>query len=487
VISVQNRLEAGPIRKLAAAFAVTALVTVVAAGLATELLHDPELHRALLAGVVAVAVIVVSSRRPRAGVLLTFAFLVVLALIRRLLIPIAGWTSLDPLLLVGPVVSIFLLVGLFVVEKRSLAPDRLSKLVLAMLLLTFAESLNPVGGKFPIGLVGLIFLAAPLFWFFIGREIADRRIVVALLVAIVISAVGIALYGIWQTAVELPSWDATWVDLNGYSALQVQKIRAFATFSSSAEYATYLAIALALAIAVFMYRRRSALLAVLVAPLLGWALFIESSRGIVVAVVLCLAVLATLRLREDPLVGVVALIGVIGIYLTLLLFGPMFETMALGAGDPLVIHQVSGLVSPLDPAKSTLPQHWDLIVVAFNETLQYPLGVGTVATNIIGARSGVHLSGTEVDLLDAFVELGLAGGVLFTLVVLGVMRRIVGLYLRTPDLLLFALIGVLVVTLGQWLNGGYYAVAPLVWFLIGWICREWNRSVAESGKAVEPG
>lgn len=472
-----------PIRTFASALVVAATVAVVAAGLATEVLNNPELHRALLAGVVAVALIVVSSRKPRAGALLTFAFLVVLALIRRLLIPIAGWTSIDPLLLVGPLVSIFLLVGLFVVEKRPLAPDRLSNLVLAILLLTFAESLNPIGGKFPIGLVGLIFLAAPLFWFFIGREIANRRTVVTLLVAVVISAVGIAVYGIWQTAVGLPPWDAIWVDLNGYSALQVEKIRAFATFASSAEYATFLAISLALALSVFMYRRRSAFLALLVTPLLAWALFIESSRGIVVFVVLSLAVLAALRLREDALVAVVALGGVIGIYLTLLMFGPVLETSALGSGDPLVIHQVSGLLHPFDPTKSTLPQHWDLIVVAFNECLKYPLGVGTVATNIVGARSGVQLAGTEVDFLDAFVALGLAGGVLFTMVVVSVLRRVVSLYLRTSDVVMFALVGVLVITLGQWLNGGYYAVAPLIWFLIGWICREWNQA---QSKVVEP-
>jgi hypothetical protein len=461
---------------LISGFIVVAMVAIVAAALATAVLQNPELHRELLAGVVAVALIVVSSRKPRVGALLTFAFLVLLALIRRLLIPIAGWTSFDPLLLVGPLVAIFLLVGLFVVEKRSLAPDRLSKLVLAMLILTFAESLNPVGGRFPIGLVGLIFLAAPLFWFFIGREIADRQTVVTLLVAVVLSAVGIALYGIRQTAVELPPWDATWVALNGYSALQVDKIRAFATFSSSAEYATFIAIGLVLTLSVFMYRRRSAFLSLLIAPLLAWALFIESGRGIVIVVVLTVAVLAALRLQEDAPVAVVSLAGVIGICLTLLLFGSALETKALSSGDPLVVHQISGLLHPFDPTKSTVPQHWDLIVGAFKETLHYPLGVGTVATNIIGARSGVHVAGAEFDFLDAFIELGLAGGVLFTLVIVSVMRRVVGLYLRTSDLVMFALVGVFVASLGQWLNGGYYAVAPLIWFLIGWVTREYERA-----------
>jgi hypothetical protein len=43
-----------------------------------------------------------------------------------------------------------------------------------------------------------------------------------------------------------------------------------------------------------------------------------------------------------------------------------------------------------------------------------------------------------------------------------------------------ALVGLLSAALGQWLNGGYYAVAPLLWLLVGWANHEWlsHRSVA---------
>jgi hypothetical protein len=368
-----------------------------------------------------------------------------------------------------------MLVGLFVIGKRPLAPDTLSKLVLALLLLVFAESLNPLGVKFPIGLLGLIFLAAPLFWYFIGREISDRRTVGILMVVVVVSAIGIGLYGIWQTNVEFPPWDSAWVDISGYTALQVQStIRAFGTFSSSAEYATFLAIGLTLALAVLMYRRRLAFLALLAAPLLGWALFIESSRGIVVVVMLAVAVLGAVRLRDDPLVGLAGLLGGLGIPLALLLFGSVLEVNALASHNALVIHQVSGLLHPLDPTKSTLPSHWSLVAGAFNEILHYPLGAGLVATTFVGARSG--FGGAEADFIDAFVQLGIAGGIIFLVVILTVFRRVTSLYLRSSDLLSFALLGVLVVTFSQWLNGGYYAVGPLIWFLIGGISREYEQA-----------
>src|SRR5256885_9979734 len=48
--------------------------------------------------------------------------------------------------------------------------------------------------------------------------------------------------GYIQTEIVEPSWDKKWVDVAVYAALHVgDKIRAFGTFASSAEYALYLA------------------------------------------------------------------------------------------------------------------------------------------------------------------------------------------------------------------------------------------------------
>jgi hypothetical protein len=45
--------------------------------------------------------------------------------------------------------------------------------------------------------------------------------------------------------------------------------------------------------------------------------------------------------------------------------------------------------------------------------------------------------------------------------------------LHTRDRAALAVMGLLVVTLGQWLNGGYYAISPLLWLLVGWSNRLW--------------
>jgi hypothetical protein len=40
---------------------------------------------------------------------------------------------------------------------------------------------------------------------------------------------------------------------------------------------------------------------------------------------------------------------------------------------------------------------------------------------------------------------------------------------RRPDLAHLATVGVLVISFRFWWNGGHYALAPLLWFLLGWV------------------
>jgi len=64
------------------------------------------------------------------------------------------------------------------------------------------------------------------------------------------------------------------------------------------------------------------------------------------------------------------------------------------------------------------------------------------------------------------------------------------LALRRRDAVSLGTVGVLIVCFGQWLNGGYYALSPLVWLLIGSIGRSlWLASRSPrgfAGRALEP-
>jgi hypothetical protein len=438
-----------------------------------ETVQHPALNRALVAVVIAACLAVTAVRAPRLAVLLTFGFLVFLGFLRRFLIPVSGWTSYDPLLLVAPLVGGVLLVGLFIADRRQLADGLVAKLVFALLLLTLLEAVNPQSGRLLAGLAGLLFLAAPLVWFFIGRKVPDRPLVSTLLWAVIGLGVVAALYGLVQGLLGLFPWDAAWVDQAGYRSLRVQGvIRPFGTFASNAEFATYVGIALVLSVAMLLRRRWVGLLAV---PVLAWALLLDSTRALFVLAVLAVIVLLGLQLRQAGQAAA-AITG--GVLLTVVVFGvtgPALESAANRTGNPLIAHQVSGLLHPLDPNQSTLTLYATTVFFGLQFGLANPLGAGTAATNSAGAKVAEPGLVTETDIGNAFVALGLLGGVLLLVVIVATLCRVIILYWQFREPVTLGVVGLLIVTLGQWLNGAHYAVAPLVWFLVGWIDHQWAR------------
>jgi hypothetical protein len=438
----------------------------------------PEAYRLLLALAIAGNLLLVAVKWPRAAAFLTLMFLPLLALIRRVLITDAGWTTYDPLLLVGPLAAAFLLYRASSARGLRVGPDALSKLVAVLLALTVLQSFNPLNPGVPAGLMGLLFVAVPLLWFFIGRELADRQLVLAVLYGVIVTGLAVGLYGWWQTERKLPSWDAEWVDVAGYPALYVgDKIRAFGTFASSAEYAAFISIAVIFAVALALHRRP---LIGLAAPLLVVPLTLSSARAPMFLTLLAVIVLIGLRTRSGAAAATAVTLGIATTLGALLAFGPGLERLAASSGNPLVVHQVEGLVNPFDPKKSTLEGHRSLVVKGVGDGFRNPVGRGTAAMSgteqkLGGAEEG---SGTEVDMSNAFVGLGLIGGLVFVGIILATFRQAISAYLRERDPLVFAVIGLLVAILGQWLQGRHYAVAAVAWFLIGWATRPSERRAA---------
>jgi hypothetical protein len=396
--------------------------------------------------------------RPRAGVVATMGFLFILALLRRVLIDSAGWSSLDPLLLVGPTIVAVLAVQLFVIQRRPVAPDRLSVLVLLVLGLSIVEIANPTGASVGANVAALLFVAVPLAWFFVGRELAEARLTNALLMLLLVLSVAIGAYGLWQTQVGLPSWDRSWVDINGYSSLNIgDRIRSFGTFSSSAEYALFLASGLAVAVAFMLQGKPEAVLAV---PPLALALFFASARGALISGVVAVVVVAALRTRKAVAGAMVMIAGLVVTGALLFALGGSLG----GSANSLVAHQAGGLADPLDPSSSTLGVHAKLVVDGLLYSIHHPLGGGTGAANIGGTDNSVR--GTEIDVTNAFINLGVLGGLLYAVTVGTALLLAVRGYLSGSSALL-PITGVLIAGLGQWLTGGHYALSPFTWLLIG--------------------
>jgi len=450
------------------------------------------LYRTMFAVALVAALATLVMRRPRMGAIVALVvFLPFMALIRRLLIASAGWSSYDPLLLVGALTVSVLLARLFLLERRPVAGDSLSKLIAALLAFTLVEVVNPLGGGITAGLGGLLFLAVPVLWFFAGRELITPRAATTLLVGVTIVSVVVACYGLWQGQVGFSSWDRNWVHVAGYAALSLGggALRSFGTLSSSAEYASYLEIGLAVSLAMVAHRRWTFLLPI---PVLLVALFLASTRGAIVGFVLVLIVLVALRQSTTRRALLALVLGIaVTIGVQTLLSGRLAATAAQ-TGNAAVSHQLGGLAHPLNSSQSTLLVHLQLIVNGVKAGVTTPIGHGTGSTNLAGAKFGSASAAasspqnSELDISNAFVSFGVAGGVLYLIVVITALTHAVRAYRRRRSPLLLAATLVLVAGLGQWLTGGQYAVAPLMWTLVGWTSTEYLATMAAAGTRLRP-
>jgi hypothetical protein len=446
--------------------------------------------RTIVAAIALGILVPITLRWPQAGVVATLTFLSGIGLVRRLLIPVAGWSGSDPLLLVGPAVAVVLLVRRPQGNELRSIGGALPAMVAALLLLTGLEVFNPEGGGLLAGVTGLLFIAAPLLWFFVGVWLADDRLVAGLQATIVLVACLAAGYGVWQTLVGFPSWDTEWIRVGGYTALQVGVIRSFSFFTSSAEYAICLTAAIMVILARTMRGRLSTLPAL---PLLVWALILESSRTMVVQGLAGILIMAALLAGSVRRALVIAVVGLVIIGVLDQLLAPHLLAVADTTSDPLIAHEAGGLGDPLNPEQSTVQIHVDQVLTGFALALNHPLGLGTAGTNLAGLKVNELAVGAEVDIPNQFISLGILGGLLYVAIVVRTLAGVAGLALRRRDVVSIATVGILVVSFGQWLNGGYYALAPLVWLLIGSIGRSlWVASrsrpagaPASSQRAVE--
>ena len=464
-------------RRISALFA----LVVCSAFLGAELIRQPTYIRFLAAACIGLAAVIAAMQWPRAALVATLLLLPYLALTRRLLLEFTPWKSTDPMLLVAPAVLLLVLARLFILERRPLVDNRLAKLVLFVVAITLLEAVNPRGGGIKAGVGALLFTAVPVLWFFAGEGLATRHSMRILLAGTVLSASLISIYGLAQTWDGMPSWDRIWTTQTGYAALSVgQDIRAFGTLSSAAEYGTFLGAGIAIAIA-FALDRRPYLLPTV--PLLAVALFYESSRGTLVATVV--AVLVVLAARTGSMRrAAVSLVGLLAIVVVALVIGRGALLSASSSSNALVAHQVSGFAHPLNSTQSTLPSHLTLIENGFTHGALDPIGHGIGSTTLAGSRLGNSQTGSsELDLSNAFIATGTFGGLAYLALVFTALAAMLRQAVIRRDAVSLAVLGMGVAALGQWENGGFYALSPLIWFAVGFTAMAHGRPTAEAADA----
>jgi hypothetical protein len=441
---------------------------VAAAGVMAEVTTNDGNARVALAVSATALAVAAAFVAPRAVLYGLVVWLAGLGFVRRVISVAFPAGANDPLLLVEAAT-----VGALVLAAAARGGfnhrSPLAKTTLALSALMLLGALNPAQGGLATGVAGLLFGLVPLGGFWIGRAFCDDRTYTRVLRLVAVLALVAAAYGLRQTFTGFPSWDTAWIQQADYQALHVGDVtRPFGTFSSASEYAAFIAVAL-VAWAGFGLRIARLWIGLPAVALLAVALWFESSRGAIFLVPMAAVFMLAARLRRS--LGFALAAMAVAVLLVPITVGRFVSSPDSGPQAALVSHQVQGLSNPLDPSSSTLALHVTLVLDGLRAALHQPLGYGTGAVTIAGTKFGGESLGTEADPSNAAVAIGLPGVLAYIVLLVIAFRKAYALAAARRDTCSIVALGLLVVMVLQWLNGGQYAVAFLVWLTLGWLDR----------------
>ncbi len=451
---------------------------------------NPVNFRWVAVGTIAFLLFLTTLINVRKGIIATLVFLPFMAFIRRALYSISPYVKLDPILLVGPAIAVFIFVEIFMFHRdrlsKTLKDSLLSKCVIALFVLFGLQIFNPLQGSILIGLGGVMYYVVPLMWFYLGRLFIDRNTGVKLLKAVATIGFVVAIYGIYQTYFGFMAFEEYWIKYGGYTALNMGGIiRAFSTFASASEYATYITVCAVIIVATVTYKKKL----ILLLPLLGitlWAIIIEGSRGVIFMFIFTTVALLALRLRnlKKSTFIFILFLFVFVMMLAKISYDPTMFSEA-GRLSGVLQRQAMGILDPFTPGRTTLPSHlgrvWGALIGAFTDN---PFGYGLGSTTLAAMKFGGMDKGTELDFSDVLVSSGIVGAVLYSIIMFQIFKEVIFLCFNSKSRRYTVVFAILFVTLGHFLTGANYALVPLLWLLIGWMDKEYvdMRTSAEKRK-----
>jgi hypothetical protein len=443
-----------------------------ALSLGNQIINGGSMLRVSAAVAIMAFLAVPAIKKPQSALLGLFAWLPFLGLVRRALIPSAGWSSLDPLLLVSTAVALTVSISLMMSRQANLGGTPLAMLMFALIALEIIELFNPLQGSALVALTGVMFIIAPMTLFIVARTITDEAYMRKVMNVVIITGFVAALWGLKQLYFGFAGFEKEWIKCCGYGALTINKtLRPFSTFSNSVEFAAYMGFAIAACYARLLYSKgKIRVLLLAMAGIMAWAQFFVGSRGAVLGTLLALIILTGLRARNRFTMVMIVTLLVSGFLLYAATHTATVDNATVTPGtQQLIQQQTGGLLDATDPTKSTLPVHLKRIREGFMFSItERPAGLGTGAITRGSAKFGKGTqAAVELDFGNAFLAFGVVGGVLYLLVVLTTFRQLYVLRRKRPSPLWVAVLGMCVLSLGQWQNGGAYAIASLIWFVIG--------------------
>jgi len=408
----------------------------------------------------------------RAAILAVFFYLIVLGDLRRLLIPLFGWSGTDPLLMVGSVFALVVVAGALVNQEIRF-DTKLAKWTLALMAIMVLQIFNPKQGGLMVGLAGAMFLIVPICWFWVGRTYATPALLRTLLYGLVLPmALLAAIYGTYQVFFGYLPHQQRWLEMNWYAGLGDPKNPApISLFASNTEYGKFLGIGAVLAWAAFLRGNRSA--GLLVPPLLV-AIALTGSRGplffslaMMVGLWAVLARTTAVWVARGALAAVIAAVG---------LTWTLTRSTQLGL-DPRVQARLDRQAQEFIHARrgdveySSTETHFRMMLNGYLFPFREPLGLGIGAVTKAALKFGGRGYSTETHLGNSFVALGLLGGIWYHLTIGLLILTAFRYWIRTRSLMALAILGVLGVTMANLMGGELYAVGPLTAFCAGAVDR----------------
>jgi putative inorganic carbon (hco3(-)) transporter len=416
-------------------------------------------HQLAVGIVLLLALVAVYLESPRAGIVGVWLLWLTIPLLRRVLGLLEGVPEFDILSVVP-----FAATGLIaVLEADRLYLSRRAKTLVGLAATGFAFGipaglLTPTAGLFATGAY-LSALAAFALGYSERRRGAEE---LALGTALRVALPLIALYGIFQYFFPLTSWDANWlasVNFGSIGAPEANHIRVFATLNSPATLAAMLAFGI---LTVISTDKVGALRPLLVG-LFVFALaltFVRAAWLALVVAILVYAASAGVR-RPARVVAIVAIlvaasIGASGSNSTAAAFVARLTTLGTLGEDQSANARIA-------TANEVVPQ-----------ILAHPFGEGLGKAGVASRLAGADPGGTNLDLDNGYLALGLQVGLIGLLLILAAAAWAISLAARAARLargsptaslsLSILLFGVVMHLSGDALYG---AVGAVFWYVAG--------------------
>ncbi|SHL06321.1 hypothetical protein [Rhodothermus profundi] len=414
----------------------------------------------------------------RVAILAVFAYLIVLGDLRRLLIPLFGWSGLDPLLVVGSVFALVVVAGALV--NREIRFDtKLAKWTLALMAIMVLQIFNPKQGGLMVGLAGAMFLIVPICWFWVGRTYATPAFMRTLLYGLVLPlALVAAAYGTYQVFFGYLPHQQRWLEMNWYQGLgSPNNPSPISLFASNTEYGKFLSIGVVLAWAAFLKGNRMAggialilLVAVALTGIRGPLFF---SLAMMVGLWAVLSRSTVVWVLRGGLAAVVAIVGLtVGLTTATQLDIDPRARKRLERQAQEFVYAWRGQTD-----YSSADKHFSMMLGGYLYSLSNPFGLGIGSVTKAALKFGGRAYNTETHLGNSFVALGLPGGVLYHVIIFLIILYAFRYWIFSRSLISLAILGILGVTMASLLAGEAYAVGPLTAFCAGAIDRLYSNCI----------